>query len=1235
MTTSFTSRPQALAALLAVASLTACGKTPESPGTYAYTALTPLTHRAFPIATGVHAVDCAACHGTFDSFKQFDCLGCHVQPPTAAVHTTTTGYAYDNPSCLECHRDPTTHPYDHLGVTTCASCHDAGAFYAALPVAGVTHLVIPTDPATSLAQDCSRCHTPATWLDVKVPVGLVSDPAAAVAVTGLVARYSGTSVAALSPQLELLPMAMDHASTAVNMAGLACSACHADARVGVYYPGLLHSSLANLAQPAPLTCGGCHAGSAPAGLVGPVTDTPPRTPPSGGMKHDAVAWSAGGAPTTARLVTADCGACHLSPTENLAATWATGRAGTSPARYHASLTAATLSQPGSCLDCHANSRPAGILSAATAALQAGLTFDHGSAEASGDCAACHDASSPAWSGGRFHRAGSSDPATCLPCHDGQRPTSTAGWTSTSYVTAPFDYGTNSAGITHGDGQDCATCHAGPGAGGTWGGRQSFVGGAFTHGPATVASATCIACHMSQRPDLAVAGGAAHVASLLPGQFDHSVQPGDCIGCHQATVAAGSYASYFGPGGAFPGGDWKGGAAYPGATLVSAPLQFVTVTEISLVRAAAGGLVTGMTSVQDTLYNAMLHTSARVPVEVSPGPAGAPDQASCRHCHTHDPAGAVTTFADGRFHAALSGYTASVGGAVTPLPQPTSGCADCHAQMRPAGIVEPAGSNLQPMDHAALFTGTVTIDGQAVSGVAGLDCSTCHRSPGTTWRDGVFHARIGSASPADCVVCHYPLMADGARADLTSGTRYAMSHRSRQLNSQACATCHAAALAGSTATPYLATAWRTGDYHASVASQPTACLDCHAVSEPAPSRSTQSSWTYPLTAGGTGSNAGQWMNHGAAPVAGVDCSTCHGADARSSGSAWSKATQFHPAVAKPGTCQTCHGLANGGGTVAGTNNNLPAGLTSTLTLTTASANALTGVPAGTRDQITHADANVTGHDCGFCHTQAGRSTVAGIQGAEWAQARFHASFTAATPLLLDGTTGRCSNCHMNVKPGAGYTAQDHGPFTSAAGTQDCSACHSWPGTGTASAPNWLGASNFPPFIAVGGFAIPLPPATTATMQAGIANLPHPALGSGTTCATCHAGGVGGRQARGYDHASALINSACTACHEAGSNLVGTVWNGATAQASGAGNTRPFTLTSLVAHKGGPGGDSCNLTVARHFYPVQCGQCHVPPTGIAAATSGTAYTKAWYFPHTRSRMTNPATCNLCHVGQNCKK
>jgi cytochrome c551/c552 len=463
------------------------------------------------------------------------------------------------------------------------------------------------------------------------------------------------------------------------------------------------------------------------------------------------------------------------------------------------------------------------------------------------------------------------------------------------------------------------------------------------------------------------------------------------------------------------------------------------------------------------------------------------------------------------------------------------------------------------------------------------------------------------------------MADAPKADLTNGVRYLMRHASGQITFQACQTCHSTALSKAKTTPIAATLWSGGAYHASLASQPLACLDCHSITKP--SASTQSSFAYTLAMGSTTTNQAQWMNHSSTAVAGKDCVVCHASDVKITGSAWSKAAKYHSAVSAPATCKECHGLTNGNGAVAGTKNNLPVGLTNSSTLTTASSVASTGVPAGTYDQITHTDVNVSGRDCNFCHTQKGISTAAGIQGKEWAQADFHKYFTSANPLVINGTTGRCSNCHMNVKPGATFTAFNHSAFTATSGTQDCSSCHSWPGTGTAASPNWLGAGASPMYISVGGFTIAQPPATTATVQMGVSSLPHPAVAAGVLCTMCHTNAAGGKGAIGYDHASTLISKNCASCHEAGTNLVGTLWNGATSETAGAGDSRPFTLTS-VSYKGR------NLTYAKHFYPVDCNQCHNAPTGISVVNTGAAYTSAWVFPHKESKMTNPSTCKMCH-------
>ena len=367
-----------------------------------------------------------------------------------------------------------------------------------------------------------------------------------------------------------------------------------------------------------------------------------------------------------------------------------------------------------------------------------------------------------------------------------------------------------------------------------------------------------------------------------------------------------------------------------------------------------------------------------------------------------------------------------------------------------------------------------------------------------------------------------------------------------------------------------------------------------------------------------------MNHGSSYVTGKDCVVCHAADAKSSGSAWSKSALFHATATNATACSVCHGVGNGGGTTIATNNNLPAGLTNSTTVTSAASDASTGIAAGTLDQIDHADVNVTGHDCNFCHTQAGPSQAAGVAGKEWAQARFHARFNAANPLVTNGTSGRCSSCHMNVKPGASFTGPSHATFTDDPGTTDCSSCHSWPGAGGTASPNWLGATGgVPTVISVGGFRIPQPPAANATtIQGGIANLPHPTVGS-QACTACHTGGGGGRMAFGYDHASTLDDANCNACHEAGSDLVSPIWNGAATLAAGAGDTRPITVTTLAVKFSG---NTCTVTNPNHFYPADCTQCHAAPAGTLTVKTGTAYTTAWKFNHNESKM--KGLCKNCH-------
>ncbi|HMC70912.1 MAG TPA: hypothetical protein VKJ07_17275, partial [Mycobacteriales bacterium] len=362
--------------------------------------------------------------------------------------------------------------------------------------------------------------------------------------------------------------------------------------------------------------------------------------------------------------------------------WATAQ------KFHASVGA----QPSSCLDCHANSRPA-LLTSANAALPAGVGFDHSTAM--GECTTCHVSGSlTSWAGGKFHLAGSATPASCVSCHEGERPTSTANWKSTTWSRAPFDYGGNTLGKTHGAGLDCASCHAGPGTG-AWGSTQNWVGGNFVHAASSIAGTTCIACHATQRPDLVL--GQAKAASLLPGNFDHAVKgASDCFSCHQATVAAKAYVRYFNASGTLPGGDWAGGVGTPDN--VRDPSQDVAVA--AEIPTYAGTSITRVTAQTEALPMPMFHNSASVPQSMA-----------CSGCH----AGAATgTFSHGLLHASLATQLAV--------------CLDCHAASTPAGFVGPIDARRTPASGEMKHDAVLWSNGVRTATLASpQECSLCHRS----------------------------------------------------------------------------------------------------------------------------------------------------------------------------------------------------------------------------------------------------------------------------------------------------------------------------------------------------------------------------------------------------------------------------------------------------------------------------------------------------------------------------
>ena len=152
-------------------------------------------------------------------------------------------------------------------------------------------------------------------------------------------------------------------------------------------------------------------------------------------------------------------------------------------------------------------------------------------------------------------------------------------------------------------------------------------------------------------------------------------------------------------------------------------------------------------------------------------------------------------------------------------------------MRPAGIVEKAAPNLQPMDHAALFTARGDHRRRVRQRRGRARLLDLPQAPGRHLdRRRLPRQHRRARCPKDCTACHYPLMADAAtrRRDQRDALRdeapLGPAHRSRPARPAT-----PTALGEGTGTPVAATLWQTGAYHPALPPQPTACLDCHAVS----------------------------------------------------------------------------------------------------------------------------------------------------------------------------------------------------------------------------------------------------------------------------------------------------------------------------------------------------------------------------------------------------------------------
>lgn len=971
-----------------------------------------------------------------------DCIHCHAQ-------TSTTFRTMNNWSGGS---------FAHLPIlTSCANCHSSQR-----PGNSVADLTRTSgfDHTLNGSADCFGCHqasfaTNFTKLQdwhggIGVPASLIWDTANDITLTEVNLNISNTSISS-GTQTEILHMGMNHGSTALSASNIQnCTLCH-DSLTNLK-PGYFHSALSTNGIQQPTLCSDCHnnANTSPSGFVG-VTDVT-RNPQSPAMKHKAVAWSKSitnvWSPTSTILVQNDCSICHAVPTSSSPSV---GN-GWSGAQYHNALNIAGLAQPTSCIDCHANSRIASTVNGTL------TNFNHSTVpEGMGDCVSCHT-SKTAWSGGVFHNTTINAGLTsCNNCHNSQRPTTSNAINSNGTVTnaftaynsavKPFDLN------THGDGQECNICHS-PTSFST---MASWTGGQF-HKSSNPASAltTCVSCHSTQKPSGLVGPN----TYVTPQAFSHTLSgQGDCIACHKATVTANVFLNYkTNYGNIWGDTDWKGGETMPSglsgpdSSWTKPTLPGITLNSDTLPL----GQIVATTNSSVTLLDQMLHSSTQIPSTYwtgsSVGNATGLDPSKCISCHANYP----TSFAGGRFHAANGGPVAT---------SSLTSCKDCHVNTTPTLATHYIVSGTlatNPMNHWASLSNNT---GTTTNAYTAFDCFSCHgnSNAGTSFSGALFHTNLTSANlyPTNCTTCHYetivpPTVTTGAFPANTfiSGFK----HTSTLVNGD-CQLCHvfnsSSLTSNNTAIAGVAkvtSSWSNGKFHANkTPSSLTSCTDCHAT-KPAAIPLLTSSYIYTATVFSTYNGSGvvtqfpQHMNH-TSPNVGTECANCHNYNgisqdlsAGATPTSWSQSTVYHASIPNPGTCKECHGLTNGGGSVAGTNNDIPAAITNSSKVTTSSY----ALP-GTYDQIVHTESDVASQDCNICHTTVGMTANGGKK---WTDATFHIKYSANS-----GISGRCDTCHINIKP---TLPVSNGFDHSTIGTSDCGTCHNYPGTGSVGAANWLGA-----------------------------------------------------------------------------------------------------------------------------------------------------------------------------------
>ncbi len=467
---------------------------------------------------------------------------------------------------------------------------------------------------------------------------------------------------------------------------------------------------------------------------------------------------------------------------------------------------------------------------------------HASVSVTGQCASCHTGGfSPAV--GKPNTAIHAGASTCETCHK-----STSDWSAANVDHATFTSATN-----------CASCHNGSAA----------TGKSATHIPS--GASNCINCHTTK--------------TWKPSSFNHTqgTMAGQCASCHS---------------GAFPPADGRNPTHIPYQTLAG-----VVITNCDSCHKAGYAAWTparfhGSVSVSNQC--AGCHTGSYPPAVGKPNTTIHAGVTTCESCHksTSDWGAAKVdhaTFTSATNCSSCHNGSAATGKNASHVPVGAVNCINCHTTKtwKPSSFnhTQVVVASQCASCHSGAYPpadgrNPTHIPYQTLTGVAIVNCDSCHKAGYTAWTPARFHASVSVST--QCAACHTgsypPAVGKPATAVHTGVTVCESCHKSASSWSNVVFG-HSAANAVGTGTcdnchnGTAAKGKQAG--HIPVTTGPTKCDNCHR---------SQSSWSTSVT-----------MNH--TVVSASTCKSCH------NGSYVSQGNQG--ALAKPANHIPETQLLNGG------------------------------------------------------------------------------------------------------------------------------------------------------------------------------------------------------------------------------------------------------------------------------------------------------------------------------------